>query len=179
MLGRNKVMIIPNKTIYIADADLPLFEKAQQLAGDNLSATIVQALKKFVQSQEASAKGFEEITVKVGKHRPYRTKQFRGRLLAKRQIPTQNGMRWLVMTVYQTMRGRFAMRTKNTPNWSAWSGRTDEEWENWDWSSYSEDNELSLDVYDTLDELKEHIPEDFYESVVEALNGAEIEILDI
>jgi hypothetical protein len=33
---------MPNRTIYVADADLPIFEKAQELAGENLSATIAE-----------------------------------------------------------------------------------------------------------------------------------------
>src|SRR5258708_38696707 len=51
ILWRHRVM--PTKTIYVADADLPTFERAQALAGDNLSATIVQALRRFVQAHDA------------------------------------------------------------------------------------------------------------------------------
>ncbi len=43
--------MMPNRTIYVADSDLPVFEKAQQLAGDNLSATIAQALRRFVEAE--------------------------------------------------------------------------------------------------------------------------------
>ena len=86
---------MPNRTIYEADADLPIFEKAQKLAGDNLSAAVAQALHYFVEREEAKRSGFEEITLKVGKGRPYLTKQFRGRLLAKRRISVQNGTRIL------------------------------------------------------------------------------------
>jgi len=39
---RNGVM--PNKTIYVSDNDLPLFERAPSLAGGNLSAAITQAV---------------------------------------------------------------------------------------------------------------------------------------
>ena len=34
---------MPNKTIYVADGDLPLFDRAQELTGGNLSATITRA----------------------------------------------------------------------------------------------------------------------------------------
>src|SRR5438876_7710203 len=105
---------MPNRTIYVADADLPIFEKAQKLAGDNLSAAIAQALRYFVENEEARRSGFEEITVKVGKGRPYLTKQFRGRLLARRRIRVHNGTRPLTLVVYQTAKGRFAVYTKNT-----------------------------------------------------------------
>ncbi|MBV9124589.1 MAG: EXLDI protein, partial [Planctomycetes bacterium] len=57
---------MPNRTIYIADADVPLFEKAQKLAGDNLSAAIASALRTFVEGEEARQGGYEDITVKVG-----------------------------------------------------------------------------------------------------------------
>src|SRR5947209_12809001 len=94
------VPIMPNRTIYVADMDVPVFEKAQQLAGGNLSATIAQALRRFVEVEEARASGFDEVTVKVGKGRPYMQKQFRGRLLAKRQLRLENTARMLTMTVY-------------------------------------------------------------------------------
>ena len=73
---------MPNKTIYVSDADLPIFERAQQLAGGNLSATIAQALRRFVESQDAKTEGLREITVKVGSV-AYMQKRFVGRLLAR------------------------------------------------------------------------------------------------
>src|SRR5215471_2306974 len=149
---------MPNRTIYVADADLPIFEKAQKLAGDNLSAAIAQALHYFVEKEEAKRSGFEEITVKVGKGRPFLTKQFRGRLLAKRRIRIQNESGLLTLVVYQTAKGRFALHTKNTANWSDWSKWSkrssgnwdwnwDYDWSNYDWSSHSENDEYRLDVY--------------------------------
>ncbi|MGZ3610767.1 MAG: EXLDI protein [Ktedonobacteraceae bacterium] len=184
---------MPNRTIYVAEADLPIFEKAQKLAGDNLSAAIAQALHYFVEREETRRSGFEEITVKVGKGRPYLTKQFRGRLLAKRRIRIQNGTRLLTLIVYQTAKGRFAMYTKNTASWSDWSqsskwsrksaGDWNWDWDydssNYDWSSYFEDDEHRLDVYDTLDELKDKIPEELYESIAKYISGEDVEILDI
>ncbi len=184
---------MPNRTIYVADADLPIFEKAQKLAGDNLSAAIAQALHYFVEKEEAKRSGFEEITLKVGKGLPYLTKQFRGRLLAKRRIRFHNGTRLLTLGVYQTAKGRFAVYTKNTANWldwsksSKWSKKSASDW-NWDWdidwsnyegSLYSEEDELRLDVYDTLDDLKDNIPEELYESIMRYNNGENVEILDI
>jgi EXLDI family protein len=193
---------MPNRTIYVADADLPIFEKAQKLAGDNLSSTIVQALRRFVEAEEARTSGFEEITVKVGKGQPYMHKQFQGRLLAKRRLSIQGGSRLLALSVYQTAKGRFAVHSRNTPNWSSWTSKTRKsghsraqswsnadwnvdwnvDWSNWDdydWSAYYQDNELRLDVYDTLEDLKENIPEELYIAITQFLTGGEIEILDI
>ena len=184
---------MPNRTIYVADADLPIFEKAQKLVGDNLSAAIAQALHYFVEKEEAKRSGFEEITVKVGKGRPYLTKQFRGRILAKRLIRVQNGTRILTLVVYLTPKGRFALYTKNAASWSDWSqtskwsrksvGDWNWDWDydssNYDWTSYFEDDEHRLDVYDTLDELKENIPEELNESIAKYMSGEDVEILDI
>ena len=206
---------MPNRTIYVADADLPIFEKAQKLAGDNLSAAIAHALRIFVEKEEARSSGFHEITVKVGKGRPYFSKQFRGRPLATRRLSIQKGARLLTLTVYQTAKGRFALYTRNAPDWGNWSGRprwpkrpkregevpvdinvdidvdvdsggwshSDDwsYWEQWwhDWASYFKDDEYRLDVFDTLDELKEHIPEELYEAIVRHVNGEDVEILDI
>ncbi len=185
---------MPNRTIYVADADLPTFEKAQQLAGDNLSATIVQALRRFVEAEEARASGFQEITVAVGKGRPYVQKRFRGRLLTKRRLALGSKARMLVLEIYQTAGGRFAVYSRNLPNWD-WSGYSrhkhqkhggggDWDWD-WDWSVSGwgeafEPEERRLDVFENLDALKEAVPEEMYESVVRYLRqGDDIEELDI
>ena len=56
MLYQEDHSAMPNKTIYVSDADVPTFERAQELAGGNLSATIVQALRRFVEMEEAKGK---------------------------------------------------------------------------------------------------------------------------
>jgi hypothetical protein len=40
--------MMPNKTIYVRDADLPLFEQAQELLGDSVSAAFADFLKERV-----------------------------------------------------------------------------------------------------------------------------------
>lgn len=196
---------MPNRTIYVADADLPIFEKAQQLAGDNLSATIVQALRRFVETEEAKESGYEEVTVRVGKGRPYIQKQFRGRRLASRRLHLSDGARMLTLVLYQTIHGRFALYSRNNAYKGGWSGHWsggvrqkqkekgpqhgnwDWNWDwDWDWSESSskwgaafEPDEYRLDVFENLEAVKEAIPEDMYESVVRYLQGDDIEFLDI
>ena len=102
----------------------------------------------------------------------------------------------LTMIVYQTAKGRFAVYTKNQASWSSWSHRGSKKsgkggnWDwDWDWShgdqssndrsSSYEDDELRLEVYDTLDDLKENIPEELYDTIVRYLKGDDVEILDI
>ncbi len=164
--------MMPNKTIYVADADLPVFERAQQLAGDNLSSTITQALRRFVESQEAREEGFEEITVKVGKV-AYSKKRFMGRLLASGYVGNRYEPEHQRLNVYQTAKGKLALYIRRGPNFASDPREDDSE----DWNE--EPNEYRLEVYDTLDELKKHIPTDLYEAVSQALRDDAIELLDI
>ena len=57
---------MPNKTIYVSEGDLTLFQRAQELAGGNLSAAIAGALKRYVDVQEGLREGFEDVVVRVG-----------------------------------------------------------------------------------------------------------------
>jgi EXLDI family protein len=172
---------MPNRTIYVADADLPTFEKAQELAGENLSATIAQALRRFVEAQEAKTSGFEEITIKVGKI-AHSYKRFQGRLLAKGRVREQNETRRIVYEVYQTAKGKLAVYVRSAPNWEnpkTWSYKN---WSHRDWSQWpNTDYEFRLEVYDELDELKDNVPLELYEAVAQALKGDPdgVEYLDI
>ena len=73
---------MPNKTIYVSDADLPVYQRAQELAGDNLSAAISAALRRYVDVEEGRLEGFDEITVRVGPS-PGRKVRFTGVLLGE------------------------------------------------------------------------------------------------
>jgi len=52
-----------NKTIYLRDEDVPIWERARELSGDKLSPVILAALKQFVTGKETEAKGFERIVL--------------------------------------------------------------------------------------------------------------------
>ena len=81
------------------------------------------------------------------------------------------------------------MYSKQIANWSEWSQSSkwsrnwDWDWDydlsNYDWSSFFEDDERRLDVFDTLDELKDAIPEELYTSIAKYMGGEDVEILDI
>jgi hypothetical protein len=45
---------------------LPLYERAQDIAGGKLSAAISAALRRYVEVAEGMEEGYEDITVKVG-----------------------------------------------------------------------------------------------------------------
>ncbi|HET7579686.1 MAG TPA: EXLDI protein [Bacillales bacterium] len=195
---------MPNKTIYVTDADLPTFERAQELAGDNLSATIAQALRRFIKAEEAKQDGYEEIRIKEGDKGTYTYKRFIGKELARTHILDREMRRATVLVVYQTAKKHYALYTKEIHNWSLgelvnnvnkktedlsekiFSERLREKLNfkfNFDWDEdmalWSKPNKYRLDVYDSEEELSEHIPEDLAQAVKKALNGDSEVFLDI
>ena len=162
-------LMVPNKTIYVSDADLSIFEEAQELAGGNLSAAIAQALRHFVSSQ-GSPDRLHEVEVKVGKV-AYSLKQFKGRLIAK---GTEQGHKKppLFYEVYQTAKGQFAVHTHMTPGWSGYPG-VDGSW------LEPGEGEYHLEVYENLSTLEGNIPDELYNVVVQNLEGKPVEELDI
>ena len=74
---------MPNKTIYVSDDDLALYERAQALAGGNLSAAVSRALRRFVDDEEARQGGYEQVTVRAGSGRDRREQRFSGVLLGE------------------------------------------------------------------------------------------------
>ena len=173
MLYREEQSPMPNKTIYVADADLSTFERAQELAHGNLSATIVQALRRFVEMEEAKESGFREITIRVGSIAPTR-KRFLGRLLAKGQTREQNGATNVTYKVFLTMRGRFALHVEDVADTS--SG----EWWRFKTRNPRPEEIFRFDVFDAVEDLKHAVPQELYGAVLQAINNPEgIEILDI
>jgi hypothetical protein len=43
---------VPNKTIYVREADTEVWEKAERLAGGSVSALIAEALRRYVEEVE-------------------------------------------------------------------------------------------------------------------------------
>jgi EXLDI family protein len=219
---------MPNKTIYVADADLPILERAQELAGENLSATIVQALQRLIRVQEARARGVGEIVLKLGNNGTYTSKAFLGRELAKRRARDPNAHRIVSQNVYQTAKGRLVLYTRTFPDWYVWQSFWEEDdwaqrgssrhqdvdvnvdvdvdvdadvasgddraqrrrrgkqyWQQWQqrqqqaWSAWSGGSDCRMEIFEALEDLKPHIPEELYSVVAQALKGEDVEFLDI
>ena len=174
---------MPNKTIYVSDDDLPLYKKAQELAG-NLSSAISIALRKYVELEEGRLEGYDEITVRVGRGAG-RKQRFSGVLLAEGGRSSKNG--YEAFKVYRSRTGKFVLHADRSNLYSV--GADDEQylsgWRSWigNWSSDQSwsmaQGEATLDVVDTIEELRELIPEDLYELVEEAGNHPVVEDLDI
>ena len=119
---------MPNKTIYVKDEDLSLFEEAEKLGGDSLSAVIAQAVKRFVQVKRAETQGLEDHTLEVGRASTRgaddtRKIRFVGRKLAGQtaytgQTSSQDD-RGTDYKIYQTKAGKIIVHWRH---WSRWDG---------------------------------------------------------
>ena len=122
---------MPNKTIYIREEDLPIFEEAEKLGGDSLSAVIAEAVKRFVSVKKAEAGGMEEHNLTAGTLRSVgnddiRQIRFVGRLLAEADVyhgqTNDRRDRGTNYRIYQTQAGKILVWWKN---WTRWDGEND------------------------------------------------------
>jgi EXLDI family protein len=173
---------VPNKTIYVSDGDLPLYQRAQELAGDSLSAAIAAALRRYVDVEEGRLEGFDDVTVRVGPA-PGRKVRFTGVLLG--EWTSTMPSRIDTFRVYRGRTGKFVVHVEHSPDftmvdkegkpagWRAQLGL------DWNVSFGSTPGESTLEVVDTLDELKERIPPQLFDLVAGSASQPPIEDLDI
>jgi EXLDI family protein len=202
---------VPNKTIYVSDEDLEFYERAQALAGGNLSAAVSRALRQYVDAEEARQGGYQQVTVRMGSGGDRRERRFSGVLLGEWRHPTAE-RRIERFRVYRTPKGKFALHTSRMPDWAAWSDP--ETWRggwHWDWNRWDREGaehaaenwrdlkqglketlrrevsrgwswgptEEDLDVADSLEELRDKMPAEFYDTLTAQGGRPDVEDLDI
>ncbi|HLS79289.1 MAG TPA: EXLDI protein [Nocardia sp.] len=171
---------MPNKTIYVADDDLPLFKRAQELVGGNLSGAVVAALRRFIDLEEGRLEGFEEVILGVG-HHGVRQVRFSGALLGEwRDIGEE---KFELVRVYRSRKGKFVKHSQvsrwvdypteksSLKDWRTWRralGVGDPDW-----------GEFDLAIVDSVAELKDELPQRFYERIADLALNPKIEDLDI
>ncbi|MDF2909529.1 MAG: hypothetical protein K0Q56_409 [Sporolactobacillus laevolacticus] len=179
---------MPNKTIYVPDADLQVFDQAQEVSGKNLSATIVQALRFFTKIGEG--KGFEHIEVSEGEDGFYKRKRFIGRELASASVHDEDHALLTTYVVYETTHGRYAVfirEQKRIPLEQSIEHELKKRimekiaGENINRIPFPKEIEETadtrkLEVYNSIDALAGHIPGDLYRALHEIKDG---EFLDI
>ncbi|MCI1857108.1 MAG: EXLDI protein [Sporolactobacillus sp.] len=177
---------MPNKTIYVPDADLRIFDHAQDVSGKNLSATIVQALRYFVKIGEG--KGFVHIEVSEGSDGLYKRKRFIGRELASASVSEGNN-RVTDYIVYETAHGNYAVY-KTTERRLSLEESIEKELEKriierfagkdiaHSEPSKTDDSKdvRTLEIFHSIDELNGKVPGDLIRSLQEIEDG---EFLDI
>jgi len=117
---------VPKKNIYIKDADLALFDRAEQLGGDSLSQVIAETLRRFVAAKEAEAAGMKEVTLEVGVWcsqgtDDVRKVRFLGRLLAEgrkyRGSMSDRKDRFTDYKIYSTRTGKIVVHMHYVSLW--------------------------------------------------------------
>ena len=173
---------MPNKTIYVSDGDLPIYQRAQELAGDNLSAAISAALRRYIDVEEGRREGFDEIIVRVGPGKG-RKVRFVGVLLGE-WLNTASS-RVDTFRVYRGRTGKFVVHVERSPDfsmvdaegkpagWRAYLGL------DWNVSYGTTPGESTLEVVESLDELRARIPPQLYDMVVGSAKQPAVEDLDI
>jgi EXLDI family protein len=151
---------MPGKMIYVSEADLPIFERARELAGGSLSAVIARALRQFVQTEEAKAHKPESAAGQA--ERELMRKNFRGRRLARQTVHTADD-RLVNQIVSQNTLGKLVLYTREIPHWSSYDK---DDWAAWDWDA----QDYRLEMYDTLEALKPHISAALYADVARSLS---------
>ena len=173
---------MPNKTIYVADADLPLFQRAQELVGGNLSQAIVKGLRRLVDVEEGKLEGFDEVTVHVGTGKG-RRQRFLGILLVE-WGRTRKGGGADEFRVYRTRTGKIALYHRKSEEYFH-QGGADGQATGWR-KHFSQDQlwgttpaTATLEVYETVAELRDKIPSELYDLVAAASEQPLVEDLDI
>ena len=177
-------MPVPNKTIYVSDGDLSLYQRAQELAGGNLSSAIAKALRRWVDTSESLQGGFEEITVRVGVGAGRKVRfvgvlvgEWVGAGASRTGIPD-------AYRVYLGRTGKYVVHVERSPDWWAVDAEGKPAgWRGWvgvgDVRYGSRPKESTLEVVDTLEQLREKVPPELFDMVSRAARQPTVEELDI
>jgi len=173
---------MPNKTIYVSDADLPLFEKAQELYGSNLSSTIVRVLRHAIErgnkcEADDTEADFHDVIIEAGQNGCYIKQRFSGRLIAKWKTGSADKVSQTIR-LYETKNGRYALYSMSKTNWESY------DWYGWKPSKEKkkerpESGTCMLEVFESFEAFKDRIPKEICDIVAKKLSGVTIEDLDI
>ena len=173
---------MPNKTIYVADGDLKLFQRAQELAGGNLSSAIVKALRRYVDTAEGLAAGYDDVVVRVGTGAG-RKVRFTAALVGD-WLDTIDG-RVEHYRVWRGRTGKYVLHVEREAGYwqlgadgkpvGGWKGGLGIGVARYGGTP----KEQFLEVVDTLEDLLLKVPEELYDIVARAARQPTIEELDI
>jgi EXLDI family protein len=172
--------LVPNKTIYVSDGDMPLYQRAQELGGGNLSAAIASALRRFVEVEESKSDGFSDIVVRVGLEKG-RKVRFVGVLVGE-LLDSSSGPKYY--HVYRGRTGKYVLHVEREAQFTA----TDSQgkpagWRGWvgigDVKYGSSPKESTIEVVPTLEELEQKVPAELFAIVARSAQQPVVEELDI
>ncbi len=174
-------MAVPNKTIYVADSDLQLYQRAQDLAGGNLSAAIARALRRFVEAEDGLRQGFDEIVVRVGVGTGHKVR-FTAALVGE-WVDTGDS-RATHYRVFRGRRGKYVVHVERSADyWTVDAEGRPGGWRSWiglgDFRYGAVPRESTLEVVDTLEQLREKVPPELFDMVSRSAREPTLEELDI
>jgi EXLDI family protein len=174
---------MPTKTIDVSDADLPLYQRAEDLTGGNLATAVATALGRFVEQEERRRDGFEEIILRVGRGAG-RNVRFTGTLLGEWSRTAADNSE--CVRVFLTRKGKFVVHRDRSDDCHVSAANSHGSW--WGWRSYLGFGEYSctfvrgtagLDVADSLAELRDLLPAELYDRVAVTAEEPTFDDLDI
>jgi hypothetical protein len=119
-----------NKTIYLREEEVPIWERAREMSGDKLSPVIVTALKRYIADMEGKNRGYERIVVDFNdalNHHLPKSKAFFGRWIIGPAEPyrlsDEDGNEYDIYTVAETAKGNVVV-TKYTESREGRTGVT-------------------------------------------------------
>ncbi len=172
---------MPNKTIYVSNGDLPLYQRAQELAGDNLSAAISAALRRYVDIEDAKAEGYDEVKVRVGTGKGRRVR-FTALFLGEWSNTNSSGVERF--RVWRGRTGKYVVHVERSADFTM----VDQDGKPAGWRGYlgignlsygSSAAQASLEVVESLDDLRPLLPPQLYDMVARAPGQPEVEDLDV
>ncbi len=172
---------VPNKTIYVSEGDLKLYQRAQELAGGNLSSAIATALRRFVDLQEGLKEGFDDVVVRVGVGGG-RKVRFTGVLVGEwLDSSTKRAVRY---RVWRGRTGKYVLHVEREPDF--WM--VDAEGNPAGWRGHlgigdvrygSVPKESTIEVVATVDDLLLMVPSELYDMVARSARLPTVEELEI
>jgi EXLDI family protein len=173
---------VPNKTIYVSDGDLSLYQRAQDLAGGNLSAAISKALRRFVDVEEAKGEGFDEVVLRVGLEKG-RKVRFVGVLVG--DLLDSSSGRPIRYRVYRGRTGKYVLHTEREEQFSVVDAKGEPVtgWRTWvglgDLKYGSSPKESTIEVVPQLEQLRDKVPVELFDIVARSQQQPVVEELDI
>jgi EXLDI family protein len=172
---------VPNKTIYVSDGDMRVYQRAQELSGGNLSAAIAAALRRYIDVEEGRLEGFKEVTLRVG---PGKGRKVRFTAVLLGDWGSSNGSREEHFRVYRSRKGKFVLHVERSPDWTyrgpdgkpaGWRSYLGLGAQSWGFTA----GESTLEVFDSLEALRDKVPPELYEMVAGMAEQPDLEDLDI
>ncbi len=172
---------MPNKTIYVSDGDLPVFQRAQELAGGQPLPGHQPRLAPVRRGRGGRPRGLRRD------HGPGRTREgppaaVRGG--RARGLGRSSKDRTEQFTVYRSRTGKYVVHCLRSPEYVHQAG-PDGDAKGWR-KHFSPDQvwgqtppTATLEVFDSLEDLRETIPTELYALVAAAAEIPEVEDLDI